>query len=201
MAVHPRTPLDRGRLVSPELVLVDPVLRRRLLAQAQEEARTEAEPTGTRAPAAARPVARVDDAQADRAVPAPVPVDSRRRRVSLGVVVVACAVAFVLGAKLAGPSYVAPPRDVPEAAAAQAPPLPTPGRTLPRGTERLTWTPVRQAVGYEVAVYSQKGRVFSAQTLTPGVDLPPSVRHAGGRLTWYVWPVRAGAGGSPGAAR
>jgi hypothetical protein len=201
MSAHRETPLEGGRLVSPELVLVDPVLRRRLLAAAQESARTETELAATRAPTARRTAGAVSGGPEAPPAPASAPVNAPKRRISLGVVAVASTVAFVLGARLAHPSYVAPPRATPAAAPAEGAPSPWPGSTVPPGAMTLTWAPVGHAVGYEVAVYSARGRIFAAQTLTPAVDLPISVRRAAGPLTWYVWPVRAGAGSSTSTGR
>jgi hypothetical protein len=186
------TPLDRDELVSPELALVDPVLRRRLLAIGEEFARTSAEPAGTPAAAAPRAAPALVGAQPDPAVPGPVPVDVPQRRVGLGVVAVASTVAFVLGAKVAGPSSLSA-NQAPGAAPARLSSLADRGSVDP-AAQRLAWPAVRGATGYEVAIYGDRRRVFASQTASPSLRLAPAMQRSlpRGPLTWYVWAIRAG---------
>jgi hypothetical protein len=181
-------------MVSPELVLVDPLLRRRLLTMPQQgDGRSEEDGSG-RAGAAAHSAAR--DGVDHRALPAPesAPPPAPERRPRLALVGVAIAAAFVLGAKLAGPSYVTPPQAIASTATGGLSSSIGPPGTVSRQTRRLSWAPVGGATGYEVAIYSRTGRVFAAHTSVPEVAVPLSggVRRPAGPLTWYVWPVRAG---------
>jgi hypothetical protein len=132
----------------------------------------------------------------DHALPVPEAAQSPtpRRRPRLGLVGLASAAAFVLGAKLAGPSYVTPPQAIASTAAGSLSSSIGATATVGRPTRRLSWAPVSGATGYEVAVYSRTGRVFAAHTSVPEVAVPLSggFRRPAGPLIWYVWPVRAG---------
>jgi hypothetical protein len=186
-------PADRFEPVSPELALVDPVLRRRLQALEQERPPFQWTPP-PRAPAAVQPQGSdVPNAQL---------ASTRGRRTSssslgrpgLSVVAIACAAAFVLGAKLAGPSAL-PPAAVngPASSAQLVPPSDLRG-TVNRSRQRLAWAPVAGATGYQVAFYHQSERVYLAHTTLPRVDLSWAVRQAlpHGALVWYVWPTHGG---------
>jgi hypothetical protein len=184
----------RAELLSPELVLVDPLLRKRLLAIPQQgdgEAEEDGSGRARNGVHAAAP-----DGVDHRALPIPeaAPPPAPRRRPRLGLVGLASAAAFVLGAKLAGPSYVTPPRAIASTAAGSLSSSVGPPGTVSRQTRQLSWAPVSDATGYDVAIYSRAGRVFAAHTSVPEVAVPLSggLRRPAGGLTWYVWPVRAG---------
>jgi hypothetical protein len=201
MNALPATEYDRLGPVSPELALVDPALRRTLQGMAQESTR----------PVLSRPSPRPmlvgqsaeGRGQAD-APPASTRIPPSERRVGLVVVVIASAVAFVLGAKFAGSSELRPAQ-VASAYASQLPAsqLPAPpqaSHTLSGGSQRLEWAPVVGADGYEVAIYREGRRVYEARTPVPRLELSPSVRQElpRGILAWYVWPTRRGVrDGSP----
>jgi hypothetical protein len=185
---------DRAGVVSPELVLVDPLLRKRLLTPPQQGDGQAEEDRPGRAGADVHSAA--PDGVDHRALPVPEaaapPAPQRRPRLAL--IGLASAAAFVLGAKLASPSYVTPPQAVASTAAGGLSSSTGPRGTVTRPTRRLSWAPVSGATGYEVAIYSRTGRVFAAHTSVPQVAVPLSggLRRPAGRLIWYVWPVRAG---------
>ena len=186
-------PHDRLGPVSPELALVDPVLRKRL--QALELAR----PLGERTPrpwtpeAAEPPGSDGPNGQLD-AAREPRTIAISLGRPGLTVLAVASVVAFVLGAKLADPAALTPARVSESASRAQLLPPNDLRGTVDRISQRLAWAPVAGATGYQIAFYHGSDRVFLAHTILPRVDLSPAVRQAlpRGSLVWYVWPTRAG---------
>jgi hypothetical protein len=181
--------IDRVGPVSPELALVDPVLRRRL--QALELARTPVNLTPPGAANADEPVG--DDAPKERlgTTSEPRTISVSLSRTWLTVVAVASAAAFVLGAKLASQTELMPAQAT--ATASLSPPSDLRG-TVDRSTRRLTWAPIAGATGYLVAFYDHSDRVFVAHTALPRVELSWAVRQAfpHGSLAWYVWPTHAG---------
>jgi hypothetical protein len=181
-------------MVSPELVLVDPVLRKRLLRIAQEGDDRAAEVGPFWHGAATRSSASPLLSQAALPVPEAAPLRAARRPPRLALVGLASAAAFVLGAKLAGPSYVEPPQAIASTAAGGHASSIAPPATVSGQTRLLSWAPVSGATGYDVAIYSRTGRVFAAQTSVPevAVSLSGGIRRPAGPLIWYVWPVRAG---------
>jgi hypothetical protein len=150
--------------VSPELALVDPDLRRRLLA----------------APPPARPTAVPRPAQPS--------VDVRRDRRgfirSSPALVLALVLPLVLAAAGSASGRMAAGRAHEAAAAAVA--------AIHGNTASLfAWGPVAGASAYEVEIRSDQAVVFSARTRAPRVRIP--ARLAPGTYRWYVWPLRAGA--------
>ena len=184
------TELDRQGPVSPELALVDPALRRRLLQGLAQERLGPAARSGP----SPSPVAQFPDhaAQAD-ARSEPGKVRPPEPRVGLVVVVIASVVAFVLGAKFAGSPELSPAQ-VGAAYAAQLPAAPRPSHVLSPGLQRLAWAPVAGADGYEVAIYHGGRRVYDVRTAVPTLELSSSVWRdlPRGVLAWYVWPTRNG---------
>jgi hypothetical protein len=183
---------DHGiELVSPELALVDPVLRRRLLAALEEppSPSEDARPERETGPGEAVPA---DPRERDLTA-AVSPATPPQRRVRLGVVAAASAAAFVLGAKFARPSYINPQPQTGSAASA--------GRSSPTNTGgprsealMLAWTAANGATGYEVAIFAGHRRVFAADTGAPSLSLSAPLAQTLlplGPLTWEVWPIRA----------
>ena len=125
--------------------------------------------------------------------PEPARIRPSQPRVGLVVVVIASAVAFVLGAKFAGSPELSPAK-VASAYASLLPTAPDPPHAISRGAQRLEWAPVAGADGYEVAIYRGGQRVYFAHTAVPRLDLSSSVRRGlpSGTLAWYVWPTRKG---------
>ena len=183
------TPRIASVSVSPELALVDPVLRQRLLSLAGE----------------CTPVQ----------IPPPPPSRTRcavqlRHGASWGLA--PRRPGFTLPSAAAGrwsspsrlrsrscsgrSSRVRPSSARRRSAWASASQLPVAPRlhVLSRGSQRLEWAPVAGADGYEVAIYRGGQRVFAAHTPVPRLDLAWSVRRElpRGILAWYVWPTRKG---------
>jgi hypothetical protein len=183
---------DRLGPVSPELALVDPELRKRL--QALEQARCSVlRPPPRLRKAAEPPEDNAPDGQLQVAS-GPRTIPFSRGRPGLTVVALACAAAFVLGAKVAGPSDLTPAQATGSASTAQLLPPSDLRGTVNRSPQRLAWAPVAGATGYEVALYKESNRVFVTHTTLPSVELSRTVRQTlpHGLLAWYVWPIRAG---------
>jgi hypothetical protein len=210
----------RGQ-ISPELVLIDPELRR-FLAEADplEPPRWAVQPRpsptlATKAEAAAATVqqvaaepvvverpqapAAVERAQAlvlpfERPVPA-VATTARRppRRATLAVALVAGALTLGAGGA-AAPSQRAEP-SFPDASGTE-PAIVSAGQPVERS---FVWTPVSGAAAYRVEFFLGDERVFATRTPTAQLTLPAVWRDDDGRLRaltpgsyrWYVWPLGA----------
>jgi hypothetical protein len=198
----PETPVDLGP-VSPELAMVDPELRRRLIAM---EAARPLRPTRTR-PTAAGPGHSQETWVSG--------VDMKGVSLALGALVAVLAVAAVIGdtfpAGRADPGAAAPPPTTTRPAhVVQLVPThrakaPNPGkppqatRTTPAvEVRRFAWVPAAGADGYLVALYKGNTRVFHALTRSASIDIRVASTGAAagsvrpGRYEWYVWAVRHG---------
>ncbi len=169
--------------VSPELALVDPELRRRLIAELSE----------------VLPGQRLELAASDVATgkPGP-PVDASTRRSSLHRAIAK----LVLLPVVASLGYVAvtliTPPDGPTFGGAVVHSVDPPSAAVELRRD-LAWAPVAGATAYETALYAGGHRVFLARSRKPTVEIeirspsshgPASV--APGTYDWYVWPVRGG---------
>jgi hypothetical protein len=205
--------------VTPELALVDPDLRERLLADAPF-----ADPPPD-------PVERLrkttkSDVESLEQIPARTePSDgtaSYRRRLTVPLLIAACSSLLTLGAVAAllelragdGPSATPPstssrpPASSPQSTPAsstttQRRPTPTtpPAKARPARELRFSWAAVAGATSYDVAFYAHGAHdklVLELSTRTPTAVV--KVRQAGskaahslapGPYRWYVWPVRA----------
>jgi hypothetical protein len=191
--------LDQLGPVSPELALVDPELRRRLLAIGQET--TARLPNWAPGPrehlhpeAEEEPVASGD--RGERAALLP----PRRRATYLTLVVAASMIAFVLGAKLAAPSSLGWPAAPAFGSQAQMTPPSNRLASIEAGASELAWARSAGASGYEVAIDRGGRTVFDARTTAPEIFLTPSEQAAipRGSLTWFVWPLQtSGQAGPP----
>ncbi len=192
VSATPLAPPDLTELVSPELALVDPVLRRRLQALAPTPPPLHQAPP--RVARAAGSAGGDTPEEALRTADEPRTTHISFGRVRLGGIALASCIAFVLGAKLAGPADLTATQATPSASAAQLSPPNDLRAAVDRSVQRLAWAPVAGATGYEVAFYKGGDRVFHSQTPRPWVDLSGAVRQAlpPGSLTWYVWPTRCG---------
>jgi hypothetical protein len=84
--------------------------------------------------------------------------------------------------------------------AATTPSRTAPGRSPTPSTQprRFAWAPVSGVSAYEVAFYKENVPVFRARTKSPSIVVPERARGKGKRLLgpgtyrWYVWPVRNG---------
>jgi hypothetical protein len=201
------SPLDEP--VSPELALVDPELRRRLIDISLE---TVAVPLRTVAEPPSRP--QIDEAE--RSVPAPQPEQA--------FTAVAPAVRKPFHRRLPLASFAAPTLVVLGYIAATSAPFshltggsahsgwpatsvsaatlrpPVAGRSAPSGPSvRFAWAPVGGATSYEVEVYHHNVRAYAGSTSQSSIEIPESSSRPAlpntlspGRYRWYVWPVRAG---------
>lgn len=204
MISPPQRTLTGMEFVSPELALVDPELRRHLLAI---ERRSPFHGGGNRPgralvePAEERREPETRDARARRAVL------SLQWRTAIAIVIVLTCVSFVLGAKLAGsPAEPLPasPSDTQSINQSIISPgrihetgRPLAGRTSAAMDRPLAWKPVPEATSYEVAIYRNGVRVFHSFSVSPRLDVPSSVIRIGGdgrpaTFTWNVWPIRDG---------
>jgi hypothetical protein len=69
--------------------------------------------------------------------------------------------------------------------------------------QRFAWAPVTGADGYSVEIFSASVRVFASTTTRPELQLPERWRHDGrlrrlvpGEYRWYVWPLVNGRRGT-----
>jgi hypothetical protein len=184
MAVTTFGSLELGDLISPELVLVDPELRKRLarlgnavprpawdVARPRNPAADSVGTVATEAVAAA-PVAHGARQVATRPRP-------KRSLVAVGVAIGVMGVSTVVGLSTAGSGTA------------------DPAAVAPSTGQRIAWAPSPGATGYVVELRRPGGQPYRAVTASTTILLPtrPSsggVRLTAGRYTWYVWSVRHG---------
>jgi hypothetical protein len=164
--------------VSPELCLIDPELRSRLLGRA-----TDLRPA--RAHAATRDPA--ESAARDESHASTHALTLSPRTVGI-VLLAAIAAAFALG--LPGGSTRRP---APPAAGRSSGEAARPQRL--RGVRVLAWAPAVGATSYEVELFAGDSRVLSARTRDPRLALTVALRGGAstikpGTYEWYVWPIR-----------
>jgi hypothetical protein len=204
--------------VSPELALIDPALRDRLLAAGTAQPFELGARVGAAGPA--KPVQAALDAREVRRA-----ARSATRVHPAALCAAALILAFAAGAfvspdpvRTAGARNSSAPSALPVGRSRSfAPPAitsafalpgaPTPGSKAiaPRaagpgtGERRFAWAPAAGASAYEVALYKGNVLVFGRFTREPAIEIPvrrprpgasPSV--APGTYEWYVWPIRAG---------
>ena len=66
-------------------------------------------------------------------------------------------------------------------------------------SRRFAWAPTPSASGYHIELFRGTGRVFSSDTIRPQITIPAHWRLGGqrrsltpGEYRWYVWPVVSG---------
>jgi hypothetical protein len=160
--------------VSPELALVDPELRRRLIRELASQEPQE------------RHVAPTESCDESPAAPAR---PRSRRRVGLEVVLVPLVAA--VGYSVAMLVSSSPPPSLGVGAA-------RPSASAPSHHRRLAWAPVAGATAYDVALYAGSRRVYLERSRTASVQIGVNPGGGGtatvapGTYEWYVWPVRHG---------
>lgn len=184
-------------LVSPELVLVDPELRYQLLSTPSDRAWSVEFVTRPR-PAREHESAPGVDGRAAvvQTLGHTLAKHEYRRAWRTAAAAAAVVSAFVLGAKVAHPTYVSLPgvSGSSTSASADLTPPATPRHTVERGEQQLVWLPVAGASGYDLALYRGSERVFKTHTTAPRVMLSEATRERlpPGPLIWDVWPSGVG---------
>jgi hypothetical protein len=191
---------DQAAAISPELVLVDPMLATSARARLGEP--------GIR-------LARAADAPAAPFAPVWRGSDPSLRRLetSRRVLIAVAGVTIVLllffdvrvevGQKPAsaerpetsvGPTATTPKTKPQSARTSSAPP----SRPLPMD-RKFAWAPVAEATGYHVEFFRRQERVFAQDTPQPQVTVPARWAYRGGRQSfhagqyrWYVWAIISG---------
>jgi hypothetical protein len=203
--VHPSVVEERSgerELVSPELVLVDPVLAER------ERARLAAsvEPVVPRRLLVVDTTGRTDAVSPPAARP-------RARASGLGwrpLVVVGALTALTLllldvRVQVGERSALADASDVPSVSPPVQQPSPRPQRPVAAGSRagpserRFAWAPVAGALRYHVEFFRGNTRVFSGESTRPEITIPARWKSNGnarsfreGQYRWYVWSVGPG---------
>lgn len=159
--------------VSPELALVDSVLRSRLLDELLELE-----------PARLPPMP---------ALPGPYPRHRPRRRrrflaIGMGVLLAGAAAVVLLGFV---PRSGSRPTFVSEPLARSTTVQSNPQVEKETGAvwRTLAWAPVRAAAAYEVQIVDDGTVVFRARTSAARVQIPRSRAPKPGEYRWYVWPI------------
>ena len=209
---------EHPRILSPELVLVDPALEERSRAYLRDpsdtlariEALVEASRRAALAQASAEPPRRAlsDFVESARR---PSRVGQRRSLALAGGVVAGLLVTALmvgvrvdLGGSPAGADTIAPQISVPAApipGTGTEPPSPTARRpsTPKPAPQRFAWAPTSGASSYHVELFRGSAKVFEGDTAQPSITIPVNWVFEGrsrslepGTYRWYVWPVTAG---------
>jgi hypothetical protein len=206
-------------VVSPELVLVDPLLRegaRSRLPESDTLSRVDALVQTSRMASLARRSLEVPRGGASSAVEVAHRSSPIRRSRSVvlaaGGASGAVAIALLVGVRVdlkgtsagadTAPVLNMPAPSVPKTADLSAEAQPKAGRRPPAtesAPRRFVWAPAESASGYQVALFRGSSLVFSANTTRAEVLIPTTWSFAGKRRTlkpgeyrWYVWPVVSG---------
>ncbi len=186
--------------ISPELVLVDPALRGRVLGTyllprdlVQQRPVAPTRPEATRIASGSAAIARPGRAQ-------------------LALAAFFGGVAMLVATH--PPSFPllggVPPQVAPADGASVGTFEPTPvsaALSAPPAVKLLAWKPVAGATGYDVAIYRAGAQVLQKRTTSPRLKIPlrspadPAGGLAPGGYDWYVWPIHAGRRGPAAVVR